>query len=88
MFGMSVFLYSPRDTKGTKNPKKEKAGKMNTQTETKQTVEVAEKSAETENPMQERHLGKITESVEETAETVFTEQKREVREEAGPTFVP
>ena len=69
---------------------------MNTQTETKQVVEVSEKLAETENPMQERHLGEVTESVEETAEAVLmarrleacAERGRNIREEAGPVFVP
>jgi hypothetical protein len=61
---------------------------MKTKTETKQTVEISEKLAETENPMQERYLGEVTESVEETAESVFTARKLEAREEAGPTFVP
>ena len=41
---------------------------MNTQTETKTTANIAE----TENPMQERHIGEVTESVEETAEAVLT----------------
>ena len=61
---------------------------MNTQTETKLTVKVAEAPRETENPMQERHLGEVTESVEETAEAVFAARRLEVREEAGPLFVP
>ena len=61
---------------------------MNTQIETKQIVKVSEKLSETENPMQERHLGEVTESAEESAETVFTARRLEVREETGPTFVP
>jgi len=42
----------------------------------------------TENPMQERHCDQITESVEMTAEAVFTARRLEAREEAGPMFVP
>jgi len=61
---------------------------MNTQPKTKQIVDVSEKLAETENPMQERHLGDVVESVEKTAEDVFTARRLEVREEAGPIFVP
>ena len=61
---------------------------MKTQTETKVVIKVAEEPRETENPMQERHLGEVTESVEETAEAVFTARRLEIREEAGPTFVP
>ena len=61
---------------------------MNTQTETKLALKVSETPRETENPMQERHLGEVTESVEETAEAVFTARRLEVKEEAGPVFVP
>jgi hypothetical protein len=69
---------------------------MNTQTETKQIVEGSEKFAETENPMQERHLGEVMESVAETAEAVLmarrleacAERGRSIQREAGPTFVP
>ena len=69
---------------------------MNTQTETKMTAKVPGTLAETENPMQERHIGKVTESVEETAEAVLTarrleacaERSRSIREEAGFVFVP
>jgi len=57
---------------------------MNTQTETKTTTNVAE----TENPMQERHIGEVAESVEETAEAVLTAHRFEVREDAGSVFVP
>ncbi len=56
---------------------------MNTQTEMKLAVKVAETPRETENPMQERHCGEVTESVEETAEAVFTARRLEVREETG-----
>lgn len=61
---------------------------MNTQTETKKTSKVIEAPAETENPMQERHFGEVAESVEVAAETVFAARRFEVREEAGPIFVP
>ncbi len=61
---------------------------MNTQTETKLVVKVAETALEAENPMQERHCGQVTESVEATAEAIFTARRLEVREEAGPVFVP
>ena len=57
---------------------------MNTQTETKTTANIAE----TENPMQERHIGEVTESVEETAEVVLAAHRLEVREGAGSVFVP
>jgi len=65
---------------------------MNTQAETKVTVNVTE----TENPMQERHIGEVTESVEETAEAVLmarrleahAERGRSIRDEAGSVFVP
>jgi hypothetical protein len=67
---------------------REKGEEMNTQTEAKQAVTVSEKVAETENPMQERHCSDVAESVEETAETVFTARRLETREEAGPVFVP
>jgi len=57
---------------------------MNTRADTKMTVKVAK----TENPMQERHCNEVTESIEEAAETIITEQTREIREGAGPVFVP
>lgn len=61
---------------------------MNTQTETKLVVKVAEAELEAENPMQERHCVQVTESVEVAAEAVFAARRLEVREEAGPIFVP
>ena len=67
---------------------KEKEGTVNTQTETKMKVKVAEEPAETENPMQERHCGEVTESVDVAAEAVFAARRLEVRAEAGPVFVP
>jgi len=57
---------------------------MNTQTETKMAANVTE----AENPMQERHIGEVVESVEETAEAVLTARRLEVRDEAGSAFVP
>jgi hypothetical protein len=61
---------------------------MNTKAKTKLATKVSEETREMENPMQERHLGELTDSVEETAEAVFTARRLEVREEAGPIFVP
>lgn len=61
---------------------------MNTQTDTKLVEEIAEAPRETKNPMQERHCGEVTESVQVTAEAVFAARRLEVREEAGPLFVP
>ena len=61
---------------------------MNTQTETNLVVKVVGTPRETENPMQERHLGDVVESVEVAAEAVFAARRLEVREEAGPVFVP
>jgi hypothetical protein len=57
---------------------------MNTQPDTKVTVNVTE----TDNPMQERHIGEVTESIEETAEAVLTARRLEARDEAGSAFVP
>jgi hypothetical protein len=57
---------------------------MNIQTETKKVFNVTE----TENPMQERNFNEVAESVQETAEVVFAARRLEVREEAGPIFVP
>jgi hypothetical protein len=61
---------------------------MNTQTESKMTAEVPERAAETENPMQERHIGEVAEFAEETAEAVLTAHRLEAREDAGSLFVP
>ena len=61
---------------------------MNTQAETKLVVDSAEAPREAENPMQERHCNDVAESVQVTAEAVFTARRLEVREEAGPVFVP
>ena len=60
--------------------------KMNTQTETNTTAKVVDGA--TENPMQERHIGEVTESVEATAEAVLTARRLETREYAGAIFVP
>jgi hypothetical protein len=61
---------------------------MNTQTESKPFSKVSEATIETENPMQERYCGEVSESVEVTAEAAFTARRLEVREEAGPILVP
>jgi hypothetical protein len=69
---------------------------MNTQTETKMALKVAEAPTETENPMQERLCGQVAESVEVAADVVFAarrlearaEQGRSIQEGAGPVFVP
>lgn len=61
---------------------------MNTQTDTKLIVQVAETTLEAKNPMQERHCGEVAESVELAAEAVFAARRLEAREEAGPVFVP
>jgi predicted sulfurtransferase len=66
----------------------QKEKKMDTQTETKLADQVTETPRESENPMQERHCGEVAESVEVAAETVFAARRLEVREEAGPVFVP
>jgi hypothetical protein len=89
MDGMSAFCLLTRP-RSTLTPvlsiqwKEEKEKKMNTQTETKTIANIAG----TENPMQERHIGEVTESVEETAEAVLTAHRLEVREDAGSVFVP
>lgn len=61
---------------------------MNTQTETKLVVKVAEAALEAENPMQERHCGQVAESVEVTADAIFAARKLEAREDAGQTSTP
>jgi hypothetical protein len=61
---------------------------MDTQTETNIIVKITEGPIEAENPMQERHIGEVAESVEETAEAVLTARRLEVRDEAGFAFVP
>jgi len=66
----------------------QKEKKMNTQSESKAVSEVSEAVIKTENPMQERHCGHVTQSVEVTAEAAFTARRLEAREEAGPIFVP
>lgn len=57
---------------------------MKAQSETKMTANVTE----TENPMQERHIGEVAESVEETAEAILMARRLEARDEAGSAFVP
>ena len=61
---------------------------MNTQTETKMSIQDAEAPTETENPMQERHIGEVAESVEATAEDILTARRLEAQDDAGPIFVP
>ena len=61
---------------------------MNTQTDTNINVKGTEMPTEVDNPMQERHIGKVVESVEATAEDILTARRLEVREEAGSAFVP
>ena len=73
-------LSGTRPSKGEGN----EGEKMNTQTES----QALEATAKTENPMQERHCEQVAESVEITAEAVFTARRLEAREEAGPVFVP
>ena len=57
---------------------------MNTQAETKVTVNVTE----TENPMQERHIGEVAEVIEETVEAVLTARRLDAQDDAGPIFIP
>jgi len=61
---------------------------MNTQIETKLVLNVAETMLEADNPMQERHCVEVAESFQVLAETIFMERRLEVREEAGPVFIP
>jgi len=61
---------------------------MNTPTESKAIATTSEATVKAENPMQERHCGEVTESVEVTAEAAFTARRYESRGEAGPVFVP
>jgi hypothetical protein len=67
---------------------REKGEEMNTQTETKMKVNANDVSTKTENPMQERHIGKVAESVEATAKDVLMSRRLEVRDDTGPIFVP
>ena len=61
---------------------------MNTQTEAKISVKDIETPAETENPMQERHIGEVVEVVEETVEAVLTARRLDAQDDAGPIFIP
>ena len=61
---------------------------MNTQPETKLNVNAAEVPVETKNPMQERHIGEVAESVEATAEDILTARRLDAQDDAGPIFVP
>lgn len=61
---------------------------MNTQSESKPDVIVSETTLKSENPMQERHCGQVSVSVEVTAEAAFTARRLDAQGEAGPIFVP
>jgi len=65
---------------------------MNTQTESKQTMEAGKSANEIENPMQERPSATVDERDVLAAEAVFAARRQEVRQEAGHTstilFVP
>lgn len=61
---------------------------MNTQLEPNMNDNAAEIPAETENPMQERHIGEVTESVDATAEDILTARRLDAQDDAGPIFVP
>ncbi len=61
---------------------------MTTQFESKQVSKVVETLLENEYPMQERYRVEVAESIEVTAEAIFTARKLEAQEEAGPVFVP
>ena len=61
---------------------------MNTQTEAKISVKDIETPAETENPMQERHIGEVAEVIEETVEAVLTARRLDAQDDAGPIFIP
>jgi hypothetical protein len=98
MFGMSAFYFISAELSLTPTlypnghtslkGRGRKGEKMNTQTEAKMTVKIAEVPAETENPMQERHIGEVAESVEVTAEEVLTARRLEAKEGTGFVFVP
>jgi hypothetical protein len=61
---------------------------MNTQLEPNMNYNAAEIPAATENPMQERHIGEVAESVEATAEDILTARRLDAQDDAGPIFVP
>jgi len=61
---------------------------MKTQTDSRTTVTAVEPTTKTENPLQERHIGEVAESIEATAEDVLTARKLETQDEAGSVFVP
>ncbi len=61
---------------------------MNTQLESNVNVSATETPTEAENPMQERHIGKVAESVEATAEDILTARRLDAQDDAGPIFVP
>lgn len=61
---------------------------MDIKTESKIIISIADTPQQIENPMQERLCGQVTQRIEVTADVVFAERQREVREESGPDFVP
>jgi len=61
---------------------------MYTQLEPNMDDNAAKTPVETENPMQERHIGEVTESVEATAEDILTARRLDAQDDAGPIFVP
>jgi hypothetical protein len=61
---------------------------MNENIESKAVVKISEAARKIENPMQERYCEPVAESVELTAEVIFTARMLDAREEAGPAFVP
>lgn len=61
---------------------------MNTLVESTLEAEAITKRGEEVIPLQERLGVQVAESAQETAEVVLTASRLEVREEAGPLFVP
>jgi hypothetical protein len=56
---------------------------METQSESKPVVTLAEAGIKAENPMQERYCGEVTESVDVTAEAAFAARRLEACAEQG-----
>jgi len=61
---------------------------MDTQLESNVNVSTTDTSTEAENPMQERHIGEVEESVEATAEDILMARRLDAQDDAGPIFVP
>jgi len=61
---------------------------MSTQFEPNVNDSSAETATQAENPMQERHIGEVAESVEATAEDILTARRFDAQGDAGPIFVP